>query len=77
MGQFKELVEYVKQAETLGKCPFKVSGLLPDEAIAHAAIALGPDSKMRVWRSPDIQKGLMYTCEQAQIDWGAKNPAGV
>ena len=50
---------------------------MPNEAIAHAATALGPDNQMRVWRSKDTPKGLMYPCQQAQIDWGAKSPAGL
>ncbi|KAL0051911.1 hypothetical protein WJX82_004365 [Trebouxia sp. C0006] len=68
--QFQELVEYVKHWP---ECPFR--SLMPNEAIAHAATALGPDNQMRVWRSKDTPNGLMYPCQQAQIDWGAKSPA--
>ncbi len=49
------------------------NGLMPDLALKHVAKVLGLDDRVRLWRDPKSDMGLMYTCLQAQIQW---DPAG-
>jgi len=60
------------------KCPKKLKNdLLPEAAVEHADKVLGVDDRMRIWRDADSPYGLLYTCQQAQIQWNSDNPIGM
>ena len=60
------------------KCPKTLkNGLLPEAAVEHADKVLGVDDRMRIWQDADSPYGLMYTCQQAQIQWNSGNPIGM
>ena len=60
------------------KCPKKLKNdLVPEAAVKHADKVLGVDDRMRIWQAADSPYGLMYTCQQAQIQWNSGNPIGM
>ncbi|KAL0038834.1 hypothetical protein WJX79_009982 [Trebouxia sp. C0005] len=71
----QELRELRATIQAWAKCPknFKNS-LLPEAAVEHADKVLGVDDRMRIWQDADSPYGLMYTCQQAQIQWTSGNP---
>ena len=59
-------------------CPKTLrNNLLPEAAVEHAAKVMGKDNRMRIWQDPEAPRGLLYTCHQAQIQWGSDNPVGM
>lgn len=60
------------------KCPKKLKNdLVPEAAVKHADKVLGVDDRMRIWQHAHSPYGLMYTCQQAQIQWNSGNPIGM
>jgi len=60
------------------KCPKQLKNeLLPVAAVKHADKVLGVDDRMRIWQAAHSPYGLMYTCQQAQIQWNSGNPIGM
>jgi len=60
------------------KCPKQLKNeLLPVAAVKHADKVLGVDDRMRIWQHADSPYGLLYTCQQAQIQWNSGNPVGM
>ncbi|DBB00133.1 TPA: PSII 6.1 kDa protein, variant 3 [Trebouxia sp. C0004] len=70
--EFRELKETIR---AWSQCPRTLkNGLLPEAAVEHAEKVLGVDDRMRIWQDADSPYGLMYTCQQAQIQWNSGNP---
>ena len=71
-----QLKEFVRSS--WDNCPKALRiGLLPEAAVEHASKTLGVDNRLRIWQDPENPRGLLYTCHQAQIQWGSGNPVGM
>ena len=70
MGQFKALTEWAEQDKAVCETLKRVLKLTRgwDVARDHARMAVGTDSRMRLWYAADGQSGLLYKCNLGSVE---------
>lgn len=70
VGQFKALTEWAEQDKAVCETLKRVLKLTRgwDVARDHARMAVGTDSRMRLWYAADGQSGLLYKCNLGSVE---------
>ena len=70
VGQFQQLVELTEASQELKHKVRHLLKLSPekwDEVAAHAAAAVVPDFRPRVWWCPSVRGGLLFACRNGAV----------
>ena len=70
VGQFRALTEWAEQDKAVCETLKRVLKLTRgwDVARDHARMAVGTDSRMRLWYAADGQSGLLYKCNLGSVE---------